>query len=350
MQGDLKTLTLKSAISLSVLCAASITATAATVTLTPIDDVTISTQLKGNGQNGNPDDRRFMGVSDHGDVLAVNQDTRNVFVWNNETTYNLGSKDCDSGSTLEPTHLMNISRDGSSAFWRCTDNGQARRMVKSGSEYAVVPGLGFSGYYPNDIDTHIVSKDGNAVKLAKNYRNNQIAVGVLNGNGSWTATPLTAPELGNGEVVAFSPNGRYVGVMSGTYYVVDLTDQTIVDEYTDPYIYYKKIMISNSGNIIVSQTGKYFQDVSGDASSRLHLSGYYLTDSTIWTSWSETDRYIDDFVVQNNGNLQGWTDLQAVSISQNGLYIAGVGTNAAGEENKGFLLEIDPTAECVYGY
>lgn len=347
MQSNLKGLTLRSAISLSILCSASMAANSATVTLIPIDDVTISTRTNGNGQNGNPDDRRYMGVSDNGDVLAVNQDTRNVFVWNNETTYNLGSKDCDIGSTLEPTHIMNISRDGSNTLWRCTENGQGRRMVKSGSEYSGVSGLGFSGYYPNDIDMHIASKDGNAVKLTK--KNNQIAVGVLNENGVWTIVPLTAPELGSGNVVAFSPNGRYAGVIWGSYWVVDLTDQTIVNEDTGWDIFNRKRLISNSGDIIASQTGTHFQDMSGDASSSLHNSAN-PSDSTIWTSWTETNRNIDDFVIQNNGNLQGWTDLQAVSISQNGLYITGVGINGAGESNKGFLLEIDPTAECAYGY
>ena len=142
-----------------------------------------------------------------------------------------------------------------------------------------------------------------------------------------------------------------MGVIYGSYWVVDLTDQTIVNEDAGSDIFNRKRLISNSGDIMVSQTDKHFQDISGDASSSLHNSNNSsFADSTIWTSWTETNRNIDDFVIQNNGNLQGWTDLQAVSISQNGLYITGVGINGAGESNKGFLLEIDPTAECTYGY
>jgi hypothetical protein len=352
MQHKLGNYSLGKTIALSLLCSTAILANAATVTFTPIGDVTISTQTKGNGQNGNPDDRRFMGVSDFGHVLAVNKVTGNVFVWDNQITYNLGPKDCDNGSTSEPTHIMNISRDGSNTLWRCTDNGSAKRSIKSEAGYEPAQGPSHWNYYPSDIDTHIASKDGNAVRLAKTWQHNELAVLSLDSGGVWRVTALTAPQLGSGQIEAFSPNGRYVGVRKGyTYYVVNLADQSIADEYTDNYVMSSKIFISNSGKIILSKPGYFFQDSSGDANTRLQHSGHLSTsESTIWTSWTESDRYIDDFVIQNNGNLQGWSNLRAVSISQNGLYITGVGTNSNGEPDKGFLLEIDPTSECTYSY
>ena len=344
-------------ITLSILVGSSALAHSTSVVFTPIDNITISTDTSGAGQNGIAADRRFMGVSDNGEVLAVNQDSRTVFVWNNTIIQDLGTKDCDKGSTGEPTHLMNISKDGDHLLWRCTDNGNGKRFVKSEGEYVASYLSVYPYVAPNDKNYYYASKDGNAFALERDSQYPKIAV--LNDNGtSYAATYLTAPELNSGKVESFSPNGQYVGVRSSNganFYIVDLTDQSMSSIETVYNTYY---FLSNSGQPTEKPSGFTMpfgiQDLSGDGSvtlDRVATSYFPLeTSSSLWTEWTNTSRDIEDFVIQHNGNLNGWTNLQAVSISQNGLYIAGTGTNGAGEEDKGFLIEINAVSECTYGY
>ncbi len=367
----------------TMLCCASVTAQATSVTFTPMDDLSIMSSRLNAVQ-----DNRHMAVSNAGEVMAING-AEQVIVWTPETTHVLGNHDCDNGSTGEPTNLMHISANGSQAMWRCRDNGAPRISLRGEDGYATTGiRIGAQTITGPNLDLHISAKDGKVFKLAPHrtsYPNQgQPRVALQVGSTtSYVQQYFDAPELDHGDVKGFSANGLYAAVAAGSeQYIVNLSDQTIqpVDAQFGT-VYF----VSNDGKSIIGTTGFCYwvcgtqaqrwhveegltplspatsgtwqgvQDMSANAQAAIFYEYRMGPDFTsteeayIWTSLSGSSPF-EDFILTHGADLAGWSDLKPLGMSQDGLYVAGVGTNAAGETGKGFLVKIDPTGQCEIQY
>lgn len=356
---------------------------AAIITFTPMDNISVSAPAPNATR-----DSRTMSVSDFGQVMAIDAQ-ENVFVWSEEGYHKLGNHDCDNGHTSEPTNLMNLSGNGEQAVWRCRDNGRPNISKRTDTSYTTsVLRIGGQTITGPDLDLHIAAKDGNAFKLAP-HRTSYPKAGQprialqLGATTSYVEQYFTATQLDHGQVMTFSPNGQYVMVNAGAdRYLVNLANQSVqpVDAGFG-FVHF----ISNDGQSILGTTGVCYwvcgtsvqrwdakdglstiassngvvwygaQDSSADASKAIYYEYSFGENlSTRFTPyiWTEEDgsQLFESYLEQNGAYLQGWSELTPLTFSQNGRFIAGVGTNAEGESGKGFLIEVQPDDQCVVPY
>ncbi len=358
------------------LCSLSTFADATSVTFTPMDNLSIT-----NVAPSKIASTRTMAVTDSGKVMAIDA-VENVIIWSTADTVLLGNHDCDNGSTAEPTNMVYLSNDAQQALWRCRDNGLTKLSRWNGSDYTT-NNVGVSGTSITNpaMNAHIASKDANVFNLDPHQvsqpRQGETRVAVQVQTGAFQELYLEDP-VNRGQVQAYSPNGRYAGVSAASGdYIVDLNDLsatlisadfayissvsndgTTAAGTTNYQCYYycsgqAQIWNAESGSIPLNQDANLVQDMAADGNSALLVHTPFSQGSTpsyyLWTAYSGVTEF-ETFVMQHGGNLNGWSDLKPIAMSQNGLYIVGVGTNANGESDKGFMIEIDPSGECTYTY
>lgn len=367
---------LTSAISLSLMGASAATL-ATTATFTPFDQVSVKV-----ASNNLFESARYMAISNTGDVITQNESLEIVALHDGEQNV---IDTCAQGDIVG--NKITISGDNEIAFWRCDSRVRGATKVDGAyvSKNVVAGGLGF--VYPTDYDFSIASKNGRVYNLdeATGGANQGIPrVGLYNEETGLFQQVVLPSEYNAYHIHSFSADGTHALIRYGLdAMLIDLrtfeTTPFQAGESEFRLVGSSNILISNDEDQAVgvvgscnwicdtssvlwdepTSTGSYIiesngfegikvQDASSDLSTVLTWGGNYKPQ--LWNAWTGEIRSFEAFLLQYGANLQGWSDLHPVAISENGLFITGVGTNSAGESNKAFIVEIDPVAECTYTY
>lgn len=335
-------------------------------------------------------DNRFLKVNGLGEIIYQDADG-NVSVWRQDGVLRLN--DCKQA----PAEVY-ISNDGSRAIYECADQHTfAVNINAEGFTRHLIHTVG-AGISKNSFDPAIAAKNGRVLNMKPHVtsspRQGEARIVTSVGNDAayqnYRLSYFDRPELGRVRVKGFSPNGRYA-LLNGIEqrkFVMDLTDQSYRELRTIDANFSHFALVSNDGSNVVShQTNNSTwycqqslaiwrenadkqeiafknpeasteaaclsaQDMSASGSVVLALSHRYLQQPTgfIWTRKTNELIAFEAFITQHGGQLSAWSNLIPLSISEDGLYIAGIGTDPEGNTHRVFLVEIDPVAQCDVNY